>query len=304
MGKLLREGPQDDFLLNGRCLIGRAPTCHLVIEDARVSAEHAVIAYRDGQWWVRDLSSTNGTFVDERSLEQEVNLVKGSTFALGHRQHRFTLVDESPPCAEVTDLETGEVRHISPAGGLFPEGADTNGAYLYQTEEGWMLETEGDAQILKEAHTCNLGSRSFLIRLPLGALAEVGETVAITEPHRPLSLRFRVSSDEEHVSVDVSYSGKEKKLGHRSYSYLLLTLARARCNEERAVASPGDAGWLHVRDLARGLRVTPEQLNLWVWRARRHIQELDESLSSMIVERRPHTGTLRLGTGHLTIEQV
>lgn len=303
MGKLVLDGSDEEFLLNGRCLIGRAPTCHLLVEDTRVSAEHAVIAFRDGKWWVRDLSSRNGTFVDGTLIQKEVHLMKGAALALGHREHRFVFAESGPPAAEVLELSTGEVRRISPSGGRFPEGVDAGDAYLYFTEEGWMVETEGKAELVKEPRRYEFGQRSFLVRPPLGALSEVEETVAGAAPHRPLAFRFRVSSDEEHVDVEVSYSGKAKSLGHRSYSYLLLTLARARFEEEKS-AQASDAGWLHVQDLARGLRVTPEHLNLWVWRARRHIQELDDSLPSLIVERRPHTGTLRLGTGLVTIEQA
>lgn len=303
MGKLALEGRVEDFLLNGRCLVGRASTCHLRVEDGRVSAEHAVLAYRDGQWWLRDLSSRNGTFLDGNPIQQEVGLTIGSTVAFGHRGHRFTLIDSGPPAAEITDSSTGKVRSIGPSGGLFPEGADTDGAYLYLSEEGWMVETEGHAELLKDVRAVKLGDRTFLVRAPLGALAEVKETVTAARPHLPLAVHFRVSPDEEHVEVEVSFSGKTKSLGHRSYSYLLLTLARARLGDEKSLVSPGEAGWLGVQDLARGLRVTPENLNLWVWRARRHVQELDEELSSLIVERRTRTGTLRLGTGLLTIEQ-
>lgn len=302
MGKLRREGTEENALLNGRCLIGRARTCHLVLKDDRVSAEHAVVAYRDGRWWARDLSSTNGTFVDGKRITHQARLEEGSSLALGHPENRLILVDAGPPEAEVIDRETGQIRRIGPEGGLFQKGVTTGAAYLSQTDEGWMLETEGDAQIIKGPFECVLGGRAFSVQVPLGDPEEVGETVTVAEPHRPLTLRFRVSPDEEHVNVQVAYLGKEKDLGHRSYSYLLLTLARARCDDEETSPSPGEAGWLHAQDLARGLRVTPEHLNLWVWRARRHIEELDDALPSMIVERRPHTGTLRLGTGHVTIE--
>lgn len=309
MGRLKREGGTDYIPLNGRCLVGRAPTCHLVLEDVHVSAEHAVVLYRDGSWWVRDLSSRNGTLADKAPVVQEVRLEEGSSLAFGHPDDRFILADAGPPAIEVVDCESGRVQCIGPGGAVFPQdaavslGVELDAAYIYQTSDGWILEAQGSAQLVTAPIDWSLGTRRFRIFPPVGALAEVGETVALAEPHRPLSLRFEVSPDEEHVSVQVSYSGKEKRLGHRSFSYLLLTLARARRKEE-ASRSPSEAGWLHVQELARGLQVTPEHLNLWVWRARRQFQELDEALPSLIVERRPSAGTLRLGTGHVTIEQA
>lgn len=44
--------------------IGRAPDATLVLSDEYASAHHARLVERDGQWWVEDLGSTNGTYVD------------------------------------------------------------------------------------------------------------------------------------------------------------------------------------------------------------------------------------------------
>ena len=44
--------------------IGRDPACDCVIEDSTVSAQHARLVFRQGQWWVEDLRSTNGTYLN------------------------------------------------------------------------------------------------------------------------------------------------------------------------------------------------------------------------------------------------
>ncbi len=45
-------------------IIGRAPDCAIQLFDERVSRQHAKIWERNGQAFVRDLDSRNGTFVD------------------------------------------------------------------------------------------------------------------------------------------------------------------------------------------------------------------------------------------------
>ncbi|MFC5570746.1 FHA domain-containing protein [Lysobacter yangpyeongensis] len=44
--------------------IGRDPGCDLVIAHPSVSRTHAELYHRDGRWWLRDLGSKNGSFVD------------------------------------------------------------------------------------------------------------------------------------------------------------------------------------------------------------------------------------------------
>ncbi len=47
-----------------RVLIGRSDDCDIKLVSDRVSRHHCEILYKDGQFEVRDLGSTNGTYVD------------------------------------------------------------------------------------------------------------------------------------------------------------------------------------------------------------------------------------------------
>ena len=44
--------------------IGRDPLCDLVITNDTISGQHARIIYQNNQWWLEDLHSTNGTFLN------------------------------------------------------------------------------------------------------------------------------------------------------------------------------------------------------------------------------------------------
>jgi hypothetical protein len=50
--------------------IGRAPDNTLVIQDPTVSSRHARLFLQGSQWYVQDLGSTNGTFVNEQRITQ------------------------------------------------------------------------------------------------------------------------------------------------------------------------------------------------------------------------------------------
>ena len=63
-------------------LVGRDPTCELVIDDSRVSRHHAEVCWADGGWLLRDLESTNGTYVDGER-RSSVTLTEGIEVHLG-----------------------------------------------------------------------------------------------------------------------------------------------------------------------------------------------------------------------------
>lgn len=63
--------------------IGRAEDSTLVITDDYASARHARLVPRAGQWFVEDLGSTNGTFVNEQKLAAPAMLQPGDKVRVG-----------------------------------------------------------------------------------------------------------------------------------------------------------------------------------------------------------------------------
>jgi pSer/pThr/pTyr-binding forkhead associated (FHA) protein len=58
------------FTLAPMTSIGSDPTCTVVINDQYMSARHAEIKAEGGNWVLRDLRSTNGTYVNDKRVEQ------------------------------------------------------------------------------------------------------------------------------------------------------------------------------------------------------------------------------------------
>lgn len=69
--------------------IGREPTNDIVADDDTVSGEHARLVPRNGRWWIEDLGSTNGTWVNERQVERTRALNSGDLIHLGRLRLRF-----------------------------------------------------------------------------------------------------------------------------------------------------------------------------------------------------------------------
>ena len=55
-------------------VIGRHPDCDVFVDDGSVSRRHAEITFDSGQYYIRDLNSRNGTFVNDQSIHQKSKL--------------------------------------------------------------------------------------------------------------------------------------------------------------------------------------------------------------------------------------
>jgi ABC-type multidrug transport system ATPase subunit/pSer/pThr/pTyr-binding forkhead associated (FHA) protein len=62
--------------------IGRDPLCPIVVDDSRVSREHLELTCQAGRWRLRDLNSSNGTFVGGVRV-YEMDIVRDCTVRLG-----------------------------------------------------------------------------------------------------------------------------------------------------------------------------------------------------------------------------
>jgi pSer/pThr/pTyr-binding forkhead associated (FHA) protein len=65
--------------------IGRDPACDFPLNDDTISLRHSKLSFHHKQWWVEDLGSTNGSYVNETMLEEPVVLTKGDQLRLGRK---------------------------------------------------------------------------------------------------------------------------------------------------------------------------------------------------------------------------
>ncbi len=77
------------------CSIGRTEENDIVIADESVSASHATILMKAGSWYVVDLRSANGTFVDGYRVAGERMLSAGSLLTIGQVKTIFWPVSQA-----------------------------------------------------------------------------------------------------------------------------------------------------------------------------------------------------------------
>jgi pSer/pThr/pTyr-binding forkhead associated (FHA) protein len=76
-------------------IIGRDPAHDISLNDKTVSTQHARLSYHHHQWWLEDLDSTNGTFLNEEPVSTPVVMASGDQVRCG--QVVFTITIEETP---------------------------------------------------------------------------------------------------------------------------------------------------------------------------------------------------------------
>lgn len=72
-------------------VVGRERSCDLILDEKTVSAEHARFSYHHGNWWVEDLHSRNGTFLNQDLLATQVVLTSGDELQIGQAVLRIEI---------------------------------------------------------------------------------------------------------------------------------------------------------------------------------------------------------------------
>ena len=72
-------------------IIGRGDDCDIIYSLPKVSRHHCRIEYIDSHFYLSDLNSTNGTFLNGKRLERKERIFAGDIIGLGSEDIVFTM---------------------------------------------------------------------------------------------------------------------------------------------------------------------------------------------------------------------
>lgn len=178
-------------------------------------------------------------------------------------------------------------------------GPDDAEVLVVRADDGRWVAEQADGGVIEVGAQIRVRDQDWELELPE---ADPRTPMVQISEIPPLSLRFRVSPDEEYVDLVVRVGTIEHDLGARAHHYLLLTLARLRLRDQAArPAAVGEHGWVGLPRLTKMLRLEERPLNLQIFRIRRQFAELGVSQLTEIIERRRGTGQIRVGTAEVEI---
>ncbi len=83
--------------------LGRDPACQFELTDSTISARHARLSYHHSQWWVEDLHSTNGTFLNHDRVVIATVLTDGDELRCGQVTFVVGIAKKEPTTPHTSD---------------------------------------------------------------------------------------------------------------------------------------------------------------------------------------------------------
>ena len=144
--------------------VGRSATNKLVLHDDACSRNHCEVFFLDGEWWLRDLESRNGTLVGDEAVSGDIELNSGDIVSIGKCRLAFTSsLDSQPVLPGLTHTMTD--RETSPATDAGAQVEDEP-AILHRSNSPEFLSNDRD--VARQSASVEL-SRLYRLGLEMGA---------------------------------------------------------------------------------------------------------------------------------------
>ncbi|HEX2620052.1 MAG TPA: FHA domain-containing protein [Phototrophicaceae bacterium] len=196
---------QEYVLVEGATVtIGRSSSNDIYIPEHHVSRQHAVINYRDGIFMLNDLSSANGTFVNDQPVTEAFPLASGDEIRLYVPLIHFFAADAESEVYINPDIQEPETVAVNPGGGRI---IITNGPQEGETISLWQNEITIGRAVTN--HTWEIGLLDPSVSRPHAKLIRVenrwvvqdlGSSNGTRVNNTPVTEKGRVLSDGDVVA--------------------------------------------------------------------------------------------------------
>ncbi len=283
MAKLINLSTEDTVTLLIQHIFGRHPdTSHTILSQPDTSRMHASIFW-DGEHWLLQDSSSNGTFINDRQVARSVKhpLSKGDKIKFASlNAEAWEFIDDSAPKSLLIPITPGlnaiELETLA----VLPS-EDNPEITLYMSPNGhWICESKAGISMLKSGDLVGNHDKTWRFIEAKASEATINVDSDEVTISKQIGIYFDVSQNEEHVSLKFNLDGEEFDLSERNHHYLLLLLARKRISDMKNGIAPSEQGWIDKEALSQMLGQSESHINIQIYRFRKQIiNTLPSSLS-------------------------
>lgn len=289
MASMFNEVTGTSVLLQPQHVFGRHPTAATQLINMEASRTHAVVIW-DGEHWILQDTSTNGTFVNNQRLEKgsKIPLTQGDIIKFGSLNvEGWFIKDLSAPKSVLLPLTLGlETIHLGAITALPSEASPE--VSIYPSQGQWLCETQAGTVALKTGDC--VGTSQCQWRFVDGTASIETDILNNDKPltFDDIRLIFDVSQNEEHVSVTLLLDETPVDLGERNHHYVLLLLARKSLEDSQLGVCDAEKGWLDKTVLCQMLGQSENHINIHIYRFRKQLSARypDAEQLSTLIERR------------------
>lgn len=255
----------------GKAMLGRAPSNDIVFADSRISWHHALLWTEGGGIWLRDLGSTNHTYLNNESVKQPAMLPGHGHINLARAVDLW--VSSSGPSdgiqtLVIEDLKTGIVYPLisdrfvigsEPGVDLLVEDGPAVAAtlMLYEKQEIW-LGVDAVAIPVEVERPFEVAGRQFRIRVSSDVHIPTEISSVFKYPYR-LSVQF--TGAVPCARIEDVHRGKSVDITAENRISLIYVLAMELQRDRQANIHSSAEGWC-----------TDDEIGVQVWGRQWHDQ--------------------------------
>ncbi|MEN0063198.1 MAG: FHA domain-containing protein [Myxococcota bacterium] len=284
-------------------LIGRYPSCDLVLSDSRVSGNHLLLLHDDTGWFIKPHLTTNATLLagvpippGRRHPVENVGL----SVQVGTPDEVWTWLDLSPPGPAATDAE--DRLHVTKDRVLVLPNEQRPWGVVVSIGDQWFLQAGEDRVGLVDNQIVELDRQRFRLHLPKSLVGGSQRTAEANEAP-PVALELVISANGDEILRSCLISVRDRReLRVRRHTHLLLELAEARVADANSDLAESERGWVDTNLLRRRLGLSAQQLYVQTFRARAQLEDAAPASRSLLEVRGEYgRRQLRLGIHQVSV---
>ena len=291
--------------------LGRNPKkCDTCLIQKDISNIHASIRWEGSHWIIYDHSSKNGTYIIQKNIPRIKSIKLTPEMIIrfgGFPDACWKVIDLDPPVpCLVASADNRKIIKLE-SHNVFPD-KDNPEVTIISPEPGrWRLEKDDTIEFLSNDEILEIGSDFWRCRnlfLEDSTIDNTGINPVTAISLSELQYTFKVSLDEENVTITILSDTEKFELGDKAHHYLLVTLARQKIKDGKCDWPSTEHGWISMDEITQMLDMNKEHINVQIHRAREQIKELasidhPQFYYLDVIERK--TGKIRLGISKIKI---